>query len=170
MNAAIKWRCHILIREAVGEWTGADFDRGVVPLTLHDEWDGNILVTAGATLLLQFMSGQAGVTASWNAANAYIGVGDGNGSSPQCLASDTDLTATVNKLRIAMDPNYPGAVTANSLTYSATASTSQGNFAWNEFGIFNANVAGTMLNHAPMSKGTKLNTVTRQIQISPSIS
>jgi hypothetical protein len=113
------------------------------------EGQGNILVNTGIALLEDLLIG-AGGTAFSNA-NAYLGVGD---SSTAASASQTDLQASTNKLRVAMDSTFPSRA-SQTLTFKSTFGSSQANFAWNEFGVFNASTAGTMLNRAVSSLGTK---------------
>jgi len=84
-------------------------------------------------------------------ANAYIGVGD---SATAFAASQTDLQAATNKVRVAMDTGYPKRST-NALTFKATFGESVANFAWQEWGVFNAGSSGTMANRKVESKGTK---------------
>lgn len=88
---------------------------------------------------------------AFNAANAYLGVGD---SSTAFAASQTDLQASSNKLRKAMDATFPTQST-NILTFQATYGSAEANFAWNEWGVFNASSSGTMLNRKVESLGTK---------------
>lgn len=107
------------------------------------------LTNAGRDLIAQALLGEA-VTA-FNAANAYLGVGD---SATAFAATQTDLQASTNKLRKAMESAYPSRV-GNALTFRALFGTSVGNFAWNEWGVFNGAAAGTMLNRKVESLGTK---------------
>lgn len=107
---------------------------------------------------------QAGVGAAvtpFNNANSYIGVGD---STTAFAAGQTDLQAATNKLRKAMDATYPSGG-ANVLTFRSTFATGDANFAWNEWGVFNAAAAGTMLNRKVESLGTKTNTQTWQFTV-----
>lgn len=104
---------------------------------------------------------QAGIGAAvtaFNNANAHIGVGD---SSTAYAAGQTDLQAATNKLRKAMDATYPTGG-ANVITFRATFATGDANFAWNEWGIFNASSAGTMLSRKVESLGTKTSAQTWQ--------
>lgn len=87
----------------------------------------------------------------FNNANAYIGAGD---SAAAFAATQTDLQAGTNKLRKAMDASYPTR-TGNVLTFQATFATGEGNFAWNEWGIFNAASGGTMMQRKVESLGSK---------------
>lgn len=107
---------------------------------------------------------QAGIGAGptfFNNANAYIGVGD---STTAFSAAQTDLVASTNKLRKAMDSTYPSGA-ANVITFRSTFSTSDANFAWQEWGVFNASAAGTMLNRKVESLGTKTSTQTWQFTV-----
>ena len=92
----------------------------------------------------------AAVTAFDNA-NAKIGAGD---STTAFAATQTDLQAATNKFRRAMEASYPQR-TGNVLTFRALFATGEANFAWNEWGIFNAASAGTMMQRKVESLGTK---------------
>lgn len=87
---------------------------------------------------------------AFNAANCRLGVGD---SSTAFAVGQTDLQAATNKFRKIVDsaPGRSGAV----LTFVSTFSTGEANYAWNEFGIFNASSAGTMFARKVQSLGTK---------------
>lgn len=87
----------------------------------------------------------------FNNANAYLGVGD---STTVFAAGQTDLQAATNKLRKAMDATYPQR-SANVLTFKSTFATGDANFAWEEWGVFNASTAGTMMNRKVESLGIK---------------
>jgi len=130
------------------------------------EMEGNILVTAGINLMLDLLIGAGGTV--YSNANAFIGVGDGNGSVPTPAQGDTDLTAPTNKLRKAMNATYPQRGTRQ-CTWQSDFGTSDANFAWREWGVFNASSAGTMLNHKGVDMGTKVSgtwTLTVTISIS----
>jgi hypothetical protein len=117
------------------------------------------LTNAGRDLIAQALIGEA-VTSFANA-NAYLGVGD---SSTAFAATQTDLVAASNKLRKAMDATYPQR-SNNVLTFRATFATNEANWAWNEWGVFNAAAAGTMLNRAVASLGTKTSAQTWQVTV-----
>lgn len=95
----------------------------------------------------------------YNAANAYIGAGD---SSTAFAATQTDLQAATNKLRKGMDATYPTQA-GNVLTFRATFGTAEANYAWNEWGVFNAASGGTMLNRKAEALGTKTSAQAWQI-------
>lgn len=115
------------------------------------------LTNAGRDLIAADIIGET--VTEFNNANAYIGVGD---STTAFAASQTDLQAASNKLRKAMDSTYPQRTT-NVLTFRATFATGDANFAWQEWGVFNASSAGTMLNRKVESLGTKTSAQSWQI-------
>lgn len=117
------------------------------------------LTDAGRNHLVQAGIGAA-VTA-FNNANAYIGVGD---SSTAFAVGQTDLQAASNKTRKAMDATYPSGA-SNVITFRSTFATGDANYAWNEWGVFNASSAGTMLQRKVESLGTKTNTQTWQFTV-----
>lgn len=100
-------------------------------------------------------------TTPFSNTNSYIGVGD---SSTAYAAGQTDLQATTNKMRKGMDSTYPQVAT-NVLTFRSTFATTDANWAWNEWGVFNAGTAGTMLNRKVESLGTKTNAQTWQFTV-----
>lgn len=79
----------------------------------------------------------------FDASNAYIGVGGGAGASDVFDAAENDLQGA-SKLRKIVD-SAPGIAT-NVLTFVATFGTSEANYEWEEWGIFNHTSAGDMLN------------------------
>lgn len=105
------------------------------------------LTTAGINHLAQALVGQ-GVW--FNGANAHIGVGNGTNA---FAASQTDLMGS-SKFRKGMDADYP-VVAAPVVTFKATFAKSEANFAWNEWGVFNAKTGGVMLNRVVEGNGTK---------------
>lgn len=88
---------------------------------------------------------------AFNNANAYLGVGD---SSTAHAISQTDLQAATNKLRKAMDATFP-TNSSGTLTFKSTFATTDANWAWAEWGVFNASSAGTMLSRKVQALGTK---------------
>ena len=88
---------------------------------------------------------------AFNNANAHLGVGD---STTAFAATQTDLQAATNKLRKAMEATYPQRST-NVLTFRSLFGTSEANFAWEEWGVFNASSGGTMMSRKVESLGTK---------------
>ncbi len=110
-----------------------------------------------------FLAGAAtGVqTTHFDASNARIGVGD---STTVFNVSHTDLQASTNKLRKVMDSGFPTTV-GNVLTFQSTFAGSEANWAWNEWGVFNAASGGVMLSRKVEYNGTKLAGQTWVIQV-----
>jgi hypothetical protein len=121
------------------------------------------LTNAARDLIAQALIGEA--FTSFANANARIGVGD---SSAAFGAAQTDLQASTNKLRKAMEAAYPTR-TGNALTFRSIFGTSEGNFAWNEWGVFNAASAGTMLNRIVASLGTKTSAQSWQFTVTVTV-
>lgn len=90
----------------------------------------------------------------FDASNAYIGSGD---SSTAFAASQTDLQASVNKLRKGMEATYPQR-TDNVMTFRSLFGTGDANWAWEEWGVFNHATAGVMLSRKAEALGTKAST------------
>lgn len=111
--------------------------------------DGNLMVNAGLQLMEDLLIGAGGTV--FNNANSYIGVGDSSASE---AAGQTDLQAATNKLRKAMSATYPSR-SSQTVTWRAAFGSTDANYAWNEFAIFNASSAGTMLNRKVSGQGTK---------------
>jgi hypothetical protein len=107
------------------------------------------IVTAGRDKICSLISGLS--TDVFSNANACIGVGDGTAAFD---AAQTDLQGT-NKTRVHMDTGFPTQA-ANVLTFQSTFSETQANYAWQEWGIFNAETSGTMLSRKVEYNGTKL--------------
>lgn len=108
-----------------------------------------------------------GPPTAFDNANAYLGSGD---SSAAFADSQTDLQASSNKLRKGMEAGYPQRST-NVLTFRSLFGTSDANWHWQEWGVFNASSSGTMLSRKAEDLGTKtsaqswLLTVTVTVQI-----
>jgi hypothetical protein len=92
-----------------------------------------------------------GSATAFNNANSHLGVGD---STTAFAASQTDLQAGANKLRKAMETTYPTLAT-NVLTFRSLYGTGEANFAWAEWGVFNASSSGTMMCRKVEALGTK---------------
>jgi hypothetical protein len=110
------------------------------------------VTTAG----LNFIAGAiTGAGTFFNNANANIGVGNGTTA---VAIGQTDLLGT-SKFRQGMDATYPlvaGAV----MTFKSTFAPASANFAWTEWGIFNASTGGVMLCRVLETNGTKLSNQT----------
>lgn len=137
-----------------------DFRRhGLRPMVV--ELPGNLLTTAGVTRLASLLAGAGGQAATNTAAR--IGVGNGGGTA---AVGDTDLSASAgsaNRWFQVMDATYPQ-LAAGVATFRSTFASSDGNFAWNEWGIdigtptvsSGNTVAAVLLNHKTSAAlGTK---------------
>lgn len=107
------------------------------------------ITDAGRNLMVQATIGAS--PTFFNNANAYIGVGD---STTAFAAAQTDLQASTNKLRKAMNSTYPSGG-SNVITLNSTFQNADANWAWQEWGVFNASSGGTMLTRKVESLGTK---------------
>lgn len=112
------------------------------------------MTNAGRDLLASLLMGGAGSV--FSEANARLGVGD---STTAFAAAQTDLQAATNKVRVAMDTGYPTLAT-NALTFKSTFGSAVGNFAWQEWGVFNAASAGVMFSRKVENLGTKVSGAT----------
>jgi hypothetical protein len=116
------------------------------------------LTDAGKNFLAAIAIGET--VTPFNAANAYMGVGD---SATAFSAAQTDLLGT-NKLRKAMTSGFPTR-SGNTISFSALFGTSEANFAWNEWGMFNGATGNTMLNRKAESRGTKTSAQSWQFSV-----
>ncbi len=114
------------------------------------------LTTSGRDHIASAIVGAA-VTA-FNAANAYLGVGNGVTA---FAAAQTDLQGA-SKTRKGMDATYP-TVAASVITARSTFATTDANHAWDEVGFFNASIAGTMLVRWVQALGTKTSAMSSQL-------
>jgi hypothetical protein len=107
----------------------------------------NLLLTAGATLVLNRLAGIAATAI--DATNGRMCVGDGVTA---VSAGQTDLQGT-NKFRKLFDA-VP-TVSGNQLQAVTTFLTSEANFAWTEAGLANSSSGATLVNRFLQSFGTK---------------
>lgn len=125
----------------------------------------NLLVNTGLTDIGNGLT-TSGLATPYNNANANIGVGD---STTAAAVGQTDLQAATNKLRKAMDATFP--TVANGVyTWRSTFATTDANFAWQEWAVFNASATGRMLNRAVSSLGTKTSAQSWQLTVTVTIS
>lgn len=162
----LRWLCHTTVKKFNGDST----DEKDCYETL--EIPGNLVVIGGSSALWHRLTGGTAVVAFDNA-NAALGVGDGTTAADD---ADIDLNG-VNKARKPMDPSYPQhtdsatSAGAQTLTFRSTFLTSEANFAWDEWGIFNSVTLGTgrMLNHKVESLGVKAAGSTWQLTVTTTI-
>jgi hypothetical protein len=115
---------------------------------------GNLLCTAGVTRIWNLFTNQ-GATQAFDATHTRVGTGNTANAAGSEAAGDTDLAGASKYFQLV---GGAGTVTTNSLAYTATFPTGQGNYAWNEWGIDNgtassATVTAPLLNHKIVSGG-----------------
>jgi hypothetical protein len=122
------------------------------------------LCNNGAIIVAATLIGDGSIT-NLASGNAYLGVGD---STTAFSAAQTDLQASSNKLRkLATSVSRAGAV----LTFVTTYGTSEGNFAWEEVGLFNASSgAASMVSRKVQSLGTKTSASSWQLTLTATVS
>lgn len=161
-----KFHAHDIAAAGLNPETAQEADILAAGVTPYEtiEREGNLLMYGGASCLWQCLIGNGTGTAGqaltfFNNGNAAIGAGD---SSTAAAATQTDLQASTNKLRKAMDATFPAHTDATtsgaaSTQFKSTFGTSDANWAWAEWGVFNSPTAATgrMLNRKVESLGTK---------------
>jgi len=180
----VRWRCLTKLerydadidayRKLYGKEEGeARFFAENTPVSV-EEVEDNLLMYGGASCLWEALIGatRTGNQLPFDNTNAYLGVGD---STTAEAATQTDLQASTNKLRKAMDATYPQHTDATtsgaaSIIYKSTFGTSDANFAWQEWGLFNASSTGRMLNRKVASLGTKTSAASWAFTVTLSLS
>jgi hypothetical protein len=165
MHDVIRWRAKWTLEKREGDWNGEQIDAGLAPKPYEViEKEGNLLMYGGVSCLWQALLGNGTATAGqaltyFNNGNAAIGTGD---STTAAAATQTNLQAATNLLRKGMDSTYPQHTDATtsgaaSIVFRSTFASSEGNYAWQEWGVFNSPTAATgrMLNRRVESLGTK---------------
>jgi hypothetical protein len=124
---------------------------------------GNAVLQAGWARVLANLTAVPASTAIFDATHTRIGVGDD--STAVNAVTDTDLKAAAGSTHrwfqlVSGAPTIGGTI-PKTCAWSATFGTSDGNFAWNEFGIDNGTASGNtvsapLLNRAVVSQGTKV--------------
>lgn len=127
---------------------------------------GNVLLNEGIDVLWHLAAGTATPT-PFNAANAYIGVGDGTvAESP----TQTGLQGT-NKAYKAMDAGFPSRPVANQCRWQSTFTGTEANFSWQEITVANGpSDAAANLNRKVQNLGTKAAGTTWIAQLTITIS
>lgn len=118
------------------------------------EVEGNLLTTAGLTRITALIIGTLSTTL--DSTRVRLGVGD---SSTAAAVGDTDLGT--NKYYRVMDATYPQA-SAGVLTFQSSFGSSDGNFAWQCWGldvgtatVSSSSTVATLVNRKVSSLGTK---------------
>ena len=138
-----------------------DFMRLRVASYETTELVGNLITNAGWTRLMNLLTAQGGTQALSSTATR-IGVGNSNTAEAY---TDTDLGASAGSSNRFFQPvSGSGSLGTRTLSFSAAFGTSDGNFAWNEFGIDvgtptvsgGTTVNALLFNHkAGIAQGTK---------------
>lgn len=161
----VTWRTHWRIDKYTGHFTSEAEALAARAVPYESvEGDGNLAMYGGLSVLWQALIGNGTTSAGqlltyFNNAQAAIGVGD---SATAEAATQTDLQAATNKLRKAMDATYPQHTDgtssgAASITFKSTFGSTDANWAWAEWAVFNSATAATgrMLNRKVAANGTK---------------
>lgn len=150
-----------------GDFSEDQVARGELPEPYEIVRGFNLLMDGGASCLWEFLKGNGNTTPGdvlcyFNNTNAAIGAGDSNTAA---VATQTDLQAasgTTHQLRKGMVATYPthtdGVIAGSAvIVFQSSFGSSEGNFAWAEWGIFNSPTAATgrMLDRVVQSNGTK---------------
>lgn len=138
---------------------------------------GNILVRGGASIIWECLkgSGSTASTAAKKYFNATAALGVGN-STAAATATQTALQGGSQSLK-ALTGGFPThttgstAATVVDIVYKSTWGASEGNFAWNEFGLFNkASTANRrMLNRKQQALITKTSAATATLTVTYSL-
>jgi len=174
------WVGRARVKKYWGDWSAEQIDTGLAG-DPYDIFEGapNLLMYGGASCQWQTLIGNGTTTAGqaltyFSNAQAAIGSGD---STTAAAATQTDLQAATNKVRKAMDATYPlhtdGTTSgAASIVFRSTFATTDANWAWQEWGVFNSATAATgrMLNRKVESLGTKTSAATWQFTVTLTLS
>lgn len=149
-----QWRMHWRVDKYEGEVTPEMIASGVQPVETL-EFADNLLLNAGIQRMLDLLIGAGGQ--AFNAANSRIGVGN---SSTAAAATQTDLQAAAGSSNRQFKLVSNVSRSAQTITWTASFSTSQANFDWLEFGIDPGTADGTtvvapLLNRKVIAAGTK---------------
>lgn len=118
------------------------------------EHSGNLLTTVGVTRIWNLLTNQ-GATQAFDSTHTRVGVGNTGNAAGTEAAGDTDLAGASKYFQVV---GGAGTVSTNTLSFTSTFPTGQGNFAWNEWGIDQgtssaATVTAPLLNHKIVSGG-----------------
>lgn len=132
----------------------------------HEADSYNTLVSVGIGLWMDFLIGAqgntntSGQTVAFTNTFAALGVGDAttanSGGPPPTQTNLLGAVVTTDRIRKGMNSTFPSRA-SNVVTFQSTFATTEANFTWNEWGIFNSvtDAQGYMLNRAVTNLGTK---------------
>jgi hypothetical protein len=141
------WGIVATVEKYAGDWTAEQIAAGEAgePYEVYSE-AGNLLTTVGSQRLLDLMIGAS--SAAFTNAASRLGVGN---SATAAAIGNTDLAAAAgagNRQFKVMDATYPSR-SGSTVTYRATFTTGEANFAWLEWCIDRGTASGTTVT-APM--------------------
>lgn len=150
----------------VDRWDNTEsFQLGCLPDS-SDMYQGNMLLNAGIARLLDLLIGVGGQ--ALDSTHCRIGVGD---STTAASAGQTDLQGTNKYFKLCSSVSR----SSQTVTIVASFGSSQGNYAWEEWGIDfgtadGATVTAPLLNRKVTSMGTKVSGSTWQFTATITIS
>lgn len=120
----------------------------------HEASSENQFVNVGLQILLDQLTGAT--STPYNNANAALGAGDSNAAFSLAQTNLQGAVVTTDRVRKAMNATFPSR-SGQTVTFQSNFATTDANFTWNEWAIFNnvTDGSGTMLNRAVASLGTK---------------
>ncbi len=161
MAEIAKWRCKTTVRKFEGDVSEyvARFGEEEGLRRFYAEHapteeimrEGNILTQTGIEAIWKLVSG--GSATAYSNANARLGVGNDNTAAQ---ATDTDLIGASTAWK-GMEVGYPvvSALADRKITFRSIFGSSEGNFAWLEWGVDNGAAAHKLLNRKVENLGTK---------------
>lgn len=173
-----RWRCWGNVEKVYkADCPVTGFKAGQV---INTPFEGNLLMNGGVSVLFERSKVNKPSTSSTGAAlqaystgNSRLGVGN---STATAAVTQNDLQGASKKYN-AMASGYPQHTDGTSssgariMTWRATFTTAQANFAWQEWGLFNSTGASRrMLNRKVQSLGTKTSAASWQLTVTVAIS
>lgn len=129
----LKWRCEVVVKKF---WADDDVTRAT-PYEVTEPVS-NVLLTTGATILWNLITGASGT--HLDATNARIAVGS---AGTTAAASDTALGSEY--VRVVVDASGGITTATNTTKFQSTFSTAQANGIWTEMALTNA-ASGGLIN------------------------
>jgi hypothetical protein len=132
----------------------------------------NTLVNGGTNnFMLAIIGGTITGGGAYTNAVAALGVGDSAAGFSLAQTNLQGAVVTTDRVRKAMNATFPS-VAAAVATFQSTFATTDANFQWNEWAVFNnvTDASGTMLNRAVTNLGTKTSAAAWQLTSTLTIS
>ena len=158
------------------------FKEATIRATVHKYWagesepyeviecePGNLLTFGGASAFWDTLIGAANVTVYDNT-NAFIGVGESNTAAANTQTDLQGASKTYNGMEVGFPSHTDGVADgADDCIFKASYATGEANYAWEEWGVFNAS-AGRMLQRKVESLGTKTSAAVWTLTVTLSLS